>query len=75
MPFSKYVVDPAHVEAMRRAFYRICDALQLSGGVEDPMTELITMKIIDIAKTGELDSERICGRVLDDVGRRPETGK
>jgi hypothetical protein len=70
MPFSKYVVDPAHIEAMRSAFYRICDVLQLSGGVEDPLTELIVVKIIDFAKAGELDPDRLCSRVLLELGKR-----
>jgi hypothetical protein len=70
MPFSKYVVDPAHIEAMRSAFYRVCDALQLSGGVEDPLTEIIVVKIIDLAKAGEHDPDGLCSRVLVELATR-----
>jgi hypothetical protein len=64
MPFSKFNVDPEHIEAMRAAFRRVCDVLQLDCGRDDPMTELIVMKIVERAKAGELDPERLCIDVL-----------
>jgi hypothetical protein len=64
MPFSKYHVDPLQIEAMRAAFYRVCDVLQRKCEVGDPMTELIAQKIVDVAKGGELDPERLCDAVL-----------
>jgi hypothetical protein len=73
MPFSKYVVDPTHIEVMRSAFQKVCDALNLKCDPDEPLVDLIVMKIIDLAKAGEVDSGRICGRVLDDLGRRPES--
>ena len=60
MPFSKYNIDPEHVEAMRAAFHRVCDVLQLDCGREDPMTEIVVTKIVELAKVGELDPERLC---------------
>ena len=30
MPFSKYVIDPEHIETMRTAFNRVCDARSYS---------------------------------------------
>ena len=60
MPFSKYDIDPEHVEAMRAAFHRICDVLQLDCGREDPMTEIVVVKIVELATAGELDPERLC---------------
>ena len=47
MPFSRYDIDNEHIEAMRRAFQRVCDMLQLDSGREDPMTEIIVMKIVE----------------------------
>jgi hypothetical protein len=41
---------------MRSAFRKVCDALRLSCDANDPMTDLIVMKIIDLAKAGEIDS-------------------
>jgi hypothetical protein len=64
MPFSKYVVDPAHMETMRSAFRKVCDALQLSCDANDPMTEMIVMKIVELARAGELDPDRLCSRAL-----------
>jgi len=39
MPFSNYkTADSSLMEAMRAAFYRVCDVLQLSCDREDPLT-------------------------------------
>ena len=45
MPFSKhYIIEPEYIEAMRAAFYKVCDALLLNGDVDDPMTEVVVNK-------------------------------
>jgi hypothetical protein len=67
MPFSQHHIDPAHIEAMRAAFYRVCDALLLKGDVEDPMTEIIVNKIIALAKAGEYDADQLAAGVLNDL--------
>jgi hypothetical protein len=42
MPFSRYkTADSDLMEAMREAFYRVCDILQLSFDREDPLTEIV----------------------------------
>jgi hypothetical protein len=64
VPFSKYEVDPERIEAMRAAFHRVCDALQLTGDRDDPITEVVAMKIYALANSGELDPERLCAAVL-----------
>jgi hypothetical protein len=63
MPFSKYDADPDMMEAMRGAFYRVCDILQLSDH-EDSLTELVVLKIVELAKAGERDPEILCIDVL-----------
>jgi hypothetical protein len=68
MPFSKFDVDPRHIEAMRAAFRRVCDLLELECGRDDPMTELVVMKIVEVAKAGELDPERLSIEVLAKLG-------
>jgi hypothetical protein len=73
MPFSKYAVDPEHIEAMRAAFRRVCDILQLDCGHEDPMTEIIVMKIVNLAKLGKLDPEQICIDVVAELGTSPQS--
>jgi hypothetical protein len=60
MPFSKYDLDPEHIEAMQAAFHRVCDVLQLDCGRENPMTEIVATKIVELSKAGELNPERLC---------------
>jgi hypothetical protein len=67
MPFSKYNIDPERIEAMRAAFCRVCDALLLKGGVEDPMTVIVVDKIVALAKAGEHDADRLAELVLNDL--------
>jgi hypothetical protein len=67
MPFSKHYVEPEHIEAMRCAFKRVCDALMLKCGVDDPMTEIIVNKIVALGKAGEHDADRLAERVLNDL--------
>jgi hypothetical protein len=67
MPFSKYNIDPERIEAMRAAFYRVCDALLLKGDVEDPMTGIVVDKIVALAKAGEHDANRLTEQVLNDL--------
>src|SRR5258708_38145289 len=70
MPFSKYNADfnADLMEAMRAAFYRVCDILQLSGDREDPLTEIVVEKIVELAKAGERDPEILCIDVLAQLG-------
>jgi hypothetical protein len=60
-----------------QAFYRVCEALMLSGNVEDPMTELVASKIVAFAKAGELDPNRLCSRVVLEWGNAegPSSGE
>jgi hypothetical protein len=74
MPFSKYVVDPAHIEAMRSAFYKVCDVLQVGCKPGDPATDLIVVKIVEHAKAGELDPDQLCRQVLRDIAARQDAG-
>jgi hypothetical protein len=67
MPFSKHHIDPAHIEAMRSAFHKVCDALLLKGDVDDPMTEIIANKVVAFAKAGEHDASRLAELVLNDL--------
>jgi hypothetical protein len=69
MPFSRYsTVDPSLMEAMRAAFYRVCEVLQLSCDREDPLTEVVVTKIVELAKAGENDPEILCFTVLAELG-------
>jgi hypothetical protein len=74
MPFSKYNIDPEHIEAMRAPFHWVCDILQLNCAADDPVTEIVVMKIAELAKAGELDPERLCIAMLSDLDDAPRTG-
>jgi hypothetical protein len=67
MFFSKHQIDPAHIEAMRAAFRKICDALLLKCDRDEPMTEVIADKIVALAKAGEHDAQKLADRVLYDL--------
>jgi hypothetical protein len=69
LPFSKHHIDPVHIEAMRSAFQKVCDVLQLKCEVGDPMTEIIVNKIVAAANGGEHDPDRLTGLVLADLVR------
>jgi hypothetical protein len=68
MPFSNYSVDSDLMEAMRAAFHRVCDILQLSFDRDDRLTEIVITKIVELAKAGERDPEILCGHVLAELG-------
>jgi hypothetical protein len=51
------------IEAMRLAFQKACEALEL-GDTADASTELVAEKIIELAKAGEIDPERLCSRAV-----------
>jgi hypothetical protein len=73
MPFSKYNADPDHIEAMREAFRRVCDVLQLKCSRDDPRTDQVVLKIVELAKAGELDPERLCIDVLAELETSSES--
>jgi hypothetical protein len=65
--FLEHHIDPAHIEATRAAFYRVCDTLLLKCDRDDPMTEVIVTKIVTLAKEGEHDADRLAELVLNDL--------
>jgi hypothetical protein len=62
MPLTPYlkeaVFDPKAIEAMNTAFAAACKSLQLVIR-DDPMTQILARKIIDIARAGECDPQRM----------------
>ena len=62
MPLTPYlkeaVFDPKAIEAMNIAFAAACKSLQLVIQ-DDPMTQIVARKIIDIARAGECDPQRM----------------
>jgi hypothetical protein len=74
MPFSRYQINPEHIEAIHSAFYKVCDALLLKGEVDDPITEIIVEKIMALAKANEHDAGRLAELVLNDLADEGQTG-
>jgi hypothetical protein len=61
MPFSKLgLLDADQIEAMREAFRRVCDILHLECGQENTLTEVVVLKIIELARAGGRDPETLC---------------
>ena len=63
-----FTFDPEHIEAMRKAFDAVCARLELSAGTEDQATELVASKIIELARAGERNAERLTARALAEFG-------
>jgi hypothetical protein len=72
MPFSKHQVNPEHIEAMHRAFRKVCEALHLDCKPGEPLTDVIVEKIVEHARAGETDPERLCSQVLVELAEHPE---
>jgi hypothetical protein len=73
MPFSKIMIDPSHLPAMKAAFEKICHALGLRCEADDPLTDLVVMFIVGHAQAGELDPDRLYELTLLDLGS-PQAG-
>ncbi len=67
MPLTRYlkeaVFDPETIEAMNVAFAAVRESLHLSDQ-DDPATQFVARKVIDVARLGERDPERIRDLVL-----------
>ncbi len=74
MPFSRYkIADSSLMEAMRATFHRVCEQLRLNCDREDPLTEVVITKIVELAKAGERDPEILCRHVLVQLERPMQT--
>jgi hypothetical protein len=69
MPIRAYLngegFDPETVRLMGLAFEMALASLR--SGCTDPLREALARKIIEIAKTGERDPERLCEGALEDL--------
>jgi hypothetical protein len=61
--------DPEQAARMTAAYEAALPKLGLADR-SDPMTELIALKIIEIARSGSLSAEAICERVVQETGQR-----
>lgn len=67
MPLTRYlkeaVFEPKAIEIMNTAFAAVCQSLQLAHQ-DDPMTQIVARKVIDVARLGERNPKRIHDLVL-----------
>jgi hypothetical protein len=63
-----FAFEPAHIQAMHKAFDAVCVKLQLSMASEDKLTELVGEKVIELARAGERNADRLTARVLAEFG-------
>jgi hypothetical protein len=67
MPLTPYLkeaaFEPKAIEAMTAAFEAVCKSLQLAKR-DDPISQIVARKIVDIARTGERDPQRMHDLVL-----------
>jgi len=71
LPFlrDKTVFEPEVTSAMSTAFDEACRVLQLADGARRERGA-VAVRIIELARRGEHDPERLCERVLRDAGAR-----
>lgn len=50
-------LGPTHLEAMRRAYDRVCADLKI--GPDDPLTASVAAKIISLSSNGESDTDTV----------------
>jgi len=63
-----FAFKPEHIQAMRNAFDAVCTKLELSVGTGDQVTELVALRIIELARAGERDANRLIARTLAEFG-------
>jgi hypothetical protein len=66
--------DPEHIHAMLTAFDIVCTKLRLVRGKGDQLTELVALKIIDLATAGERSADELAAHALHDFTPQP-TGR
>jgi hypothetical protein len=65
--FEDLPLDPHLVDVTRRAHDKACAVLELGRNRDDDATGLVLAKIVELAKAGETDPDRLCCRALMEV--------
>ena len=64
--------DRETVQAMQSAYDEVCELLGLSKQKDDGVTELVALKIIEIATAGEREAIRLREGALRSLGIKPD---
>jgi hypothetical protein len=68
--FKTMAFEPEEIATMSAAYEQTLRVLQLADR-QDPITELVARKILEVAGTGERDPTRISEQTLRDLGITP----
>jgi hypothetical protein len=62
------VFGPDQIESMHKAFRVVCTRMDLKGTKSAPIIELVAIKIVELARAGEFNAEKLIEGVLSELG-------
>jgi len=62
------VFGPDQIESMHKAFRAVCARMNLKGAESAPIIELVAIKIVELARAGEFNAEKLIEGVLSELG-------
>ena len=60
---------PDQIDAMHRAFERVRTKMGLTGAKAIPIVELVAIRIVELARAGEFDPDKLTDTVLAEFGQ------
>jgi hypothetical protein len=66
--FPDFIFEDEHIQTMSEALCVVCGRLALSGHLGDRATEHVARRIIEFARNGERNADRLTARTLADFG-------
>jgi hypothetical protein len=58
------IFDRHQITAMHTAFEQVCARMRLVGTKATPVIELVAIKIVELARAGEFDPEKLAGAAM-----------
>jgi hypothetical protein len=55
---------PDQIDAMHKAFKRVCTRLRLTGAKAVPVADLVAIRIVELARDGEFDPDKLTEMVV-----------
>ncbi len=68
---DRSIFQPNDVRAMSTAFDEVCEALRLNGN--ERARETVAIRVIELARRGERDADRLRDRLLREANGVPES--
>jgi hypothetical protein len=60
---------PDQIDAMHKAFKQVCARLRLTGAKAMPVSELVAIRIVELAQAGEFDPDKLTEAVVAEFDR------